>query len=95
LSTWHQTGPGCWYFAGTAREHALRHLAAAETTEGHERDQFTAMANLWLRTAEHDETELKAERREGRHYRNLAEYEVRTSREPVSMALGTTARDRT
>jgi len=92
MSTWNQTGPGCWYFAGSAREHALRNLAWAEAAEGHERDQFAALANLWLRTAEHDEAELKAERREGRHYRNLPEYEVRTSREPVSMALGTIAR---
>jgi uncharacterized protein (DUF2342 family) len=70
------TGPGCWSVTATAREHALRNLAAAEAAEAEAAGVLVRMAELWLRTAEHDETRAEDEGWPP------PEYEVRTAREP-------------
>jgi len=85
LATWHPTGPGCWSVTATAREHALRNLAEAEAAaDNYARDQFARMAELWMRTAEHDEAgHAAATAAAGNSMaRLLPAYEVRTSREP-------------
>lgn len=73
-----------WRVVATAREHAIRNLTEAEAAgDWHDRDSRCRLALMWLRQAEHDETERAATLDQGRQWPvELATYPVLTTADP-------------